>query len=474
MNNDKLIWLDKPQSTQRACIVCNNRAGNNTILQARHWQAEKGLLQLATCGACASAWFLDAAERNAPYPSSQETLQDPNFILLIYHYFELVNGLDWKVPLLESLPHENFKNVMEVGCNVGITLDYCKTVWKLDQAIGVEPSAYGVLGGQLLELEIKHDFLANLPELGGTPFDLIFATEVIEHVPDPLEFIRELRSHLTPTGILLLTTPRASFLEKNAPLGELYAALSPGSHYFLLSENKLRALALEAGFEWVQIEPRGLSHIAILAHTNIELSNASNTEAQLLAYYEKKQATLPKDERIKLGYLLNYAIALNKNGKTVLAADTAALTAMITRMLYKDYALDLDNPEASLKRITACNTIFDLGKQIPYHLPAYLYWNALHNGHQHHLVSQLEFARLICLTGLKVDFPNLFVYHELLQRIDSLLENTQTSESAMKIRQVNEEIHGKIPELNRMNRINPKSTGRRIWERLKRYRYSWS
>jgi SAM-dependent methyltransferase len=47
-----------------------------------------------------------------------------------------------------------------------------------------------------------------LSELKGS-FDLVTAIEVIEHVIDPLSFLRQVRSLLKPGGILFLTTGNA-------------------------------------------------------------------------------------------------------------------------------------------------------------------------------------------------------------------------------------------------------------------------
>ncbi|HPE61794.1 MAG: class I SAM-dependent methyltransferase [Thiothrix sp.] len=433
------------------------------------------MLELASCGACGSAWFPGATECNTPYPSATETLQDPNFMLLIHHYFELVNGLDWKTALLEKLPHQSFKAVMEVGCNVGITLDYCQTQWGLEKAIGIEPSAYGIVGRQILDLAIHHDVLENLPEVRNTPFDLIFATEVLEHVPAPLDFIRLLRSNLAPQGVLLLTTPRSAFLKPHAPAGELYAALSPGSHYFLLSEQKLRALAHEAGFSFIHIEPFGMTHVAILANTELRLMPHLDTEAALLAYYRKKQAAPPKDERLKLAYLLHYAVCLGKAGQSADIARQTTLTKTIAARLLADHALDMNHLDAASERIASSTSIFDLGKQIPFNLPFYLYWQTFASQPNNQPVNplattSLEFARLICLTGLKVDFQNLFVYHDLLNTIDTLLKNMQQTPISLKIRQHSEQIQDEIPELKPAPPANLKA---KIKSSLKHYRSAW-
>jgi 2-polyprenyl-3-methyl-5-hydroxy-6-metoxy-1,4-benzoquinol methylase len=44
-------------------------------------------------------------------------------------------------------------------------------------------------------------------ELAGQTFDLVVATEVIEHVESPIAFLRLVRSLLRPDGVAILTTP---------------------------------------------------------------------------------------------------------------------------------------------------------------------------------------------------------------------------------------------------------------------------
>jgi SAM-dependent methyltransferase len=52
----------------------------------------------------------------------------------------------------------------------------------------------------------------NMPFKDGS-FDVIVASEIIEHVPDPLNFVRELVRVLTPGGRILITTPYKEVLK---------------------------------------------------------------------------------------------------------------------------------------------------------------------------------------------------------------------------------------------------------------------
>jgi SAM-dependent methyltransferase len=421
MNNERVIWVLPPMHTIEACFVCGNINHNQIILKAKHWHADLGMLEVATCGKCKSAWFIDSLKHNLPYPSTEAVLLDPNFIYLIYHYLEIVAGLDWKISLLEQLPFSNFKSVLEVGCNAGVTLDYCRTMWNVN-TVGLEPSAYGVIGSQLLNLPIIHKYMNDAVEIRNKTFDFIFATEVLEHVPDPLSFLIELKNYLAEDGICLITTPNSNSLNKLTPPGELCAALSPGAHYFLLSSRKLEELARQVGFSFCQIEPFGMTNVAVLSNKPISLA-AVKTSDRLLAYYQKKVKLRNADKRTRLCYLINCYI----NEKIHLPD----LNAEIQQLLMDLFDININDPRPLINRMSKTSHLVDFGKVMPYSLPFYLYVyanNLKKKGEPSD--SYLCLARAIVTHGMKVDFQNLFVYHELYRKIP---EDLVLSDGANKV-----------------------------------------
>lgn len=57
-------------------------------------------------------------------------------------------------------------------------------------------------------LNLDHPF--RLSDVGNIPFDVIVASEIIEHVENPSLFLRSCASALTPDGLLIITTPNVA------------------------------------------------------------------------------------------------------------------------------------------------------------------------------------------------------------------------------------------------------------------------
>jgi SAM-dependent methyltransferase len=87
-------------------------------------------------------------------------------------------------------------------------------------------------------------------------FELVWASEVIEHVPDTARWLSEVRRVLSPRGTLLLTTPnhpRAALLVRGL---ERYC--DPlGDHLHLYTRRSLRRVLSEFGFDPVEVRTAG-------------------------------------------------------------------------------------------------------------------------------------------------------------------------------------------------------------------------
>ncbi len=97
------------------------------------------------------------------------------------------------------------RRVIEVGCGDGHYLGLLRDLGV--QATGIEPSA----SFRELALAAGHDVLAGYvtgeAAIARAPYDAFAAREVLEHIPDPNDFLRGIRRSLSHDGVGLVEVP---------------------------------------------------------------------------------------------------------------------------------------------------------------------------------------------------------------------------------------------------------------------------
>jgi SAM-dependent methyltransferase len=92
--------------------------------------------------------------------------------------------------------------------------------------------------------------------LEDNSFDLVWASEVIEHVPDTGRWLSEVRRLLAPAGRLLVTTPAHDRIR--VAVGGVERFSEPlGDHLHLYTRRSLRTLLTEFGFAEISIRTGG-------------------------------------------------------------------------------------------------------------------------------------------------------------------------------------------------------------------------
>lgn len=115
-----------------------------------------------------------------------------------------LSGLHQAVqPTLQSLVPGG-ATVLDLGAGTGAWAHRLTQLGYRVTAVELERSAFRAEGVECLQIDLNSHFSAQVP---GGPFDAISAIEVIEHLENPSQFLRECRALLKENGVLLLTTP---------------------------------------------------------------------------------------------------------------------------------------------------------------------------------------------------------------------------------------------------------------------------
>jgi SAM-dependent methyltransferase len=144
--------------------------------------------------------------------------------------------------------------VLDLGCGTG-TFTQIAADSGAGVAIGVEvaEAAIARARAQHPALEFRLAPIEGPLPLADASFDLVWASEVIEHVADTAVWLSEVRRVLAPGGRLLLTTPAHGRLRLLLHGVERYSD-PQGDHLHLYTARSLRALLPEFDFVDVQVE----------------------------------------------------------------------------------------------------------------------------------------------------------------------------------------------------------------------------
>ena len=133
--------------------------------------------------------------------------------------------------------------LLEIGTGYGYFLAAARDAGY--QVSGVELSRAGAAYARDRHgVEIFRGQLDSAPS--DEPADVICFWDTLEHVPDPLEFLRQVRVRLVEDGVFALSVP--SFASPPARLlGARWWTLKPEQHIWLFTPTTLRVLAARAG-----------------------------------------------------------------------------------------------------------------------------------------------------------------------------------------------------------------------------------
>jgi 2-polyprenyl-3-methyl-5-hydroxy-6-metoxy-1,4-benzoquinol methylase len=140
------------------------------------------------------------------------------------------------------------KRFLDIGCATGLLLKFLReNGWETTGVEICEPSArYGIEHfGLNIFIGTLHQ--ANFPD---HYFDVVHLSHLIEHVPDPLGLLVEIKRVLKPDGHMILTTPNIGGFQARIS-GNNWRSAIP-EHIYLFSKKTMRRLLEVVGFRVIK------------------------------------------------------------------------------------------------------------------------------------------------------------------------------------------------------------------------------
>lgn len=176
-----------------------------------------------------------------------------------------------KVKLYRKHIGENRRRILDVGCGEGRLLELLRQhghpEWKI---IGLEFDEHAIQSCRRKGFEIHavrvEDFAEQSSEQKS--YDTVIMLQLIEHVEDPSLLCRRVYSLLKPGGAFIIETPNLGGLDYRLFAGRWWGHYHFPRHWNLFSNETLRRMLNECGFEIVHSEYLISTSAWIISHHN--------------------------------------------------------------------------------------------------------------------------------------------------------------------------------------------------------------
>lgn len=329
---------------------------------------------LRECPHCGSGHFpgLKPPAYEGKKAKSGERIRE---IAALKYYLEQGAGILSMVSPLMALAKRRGLSLLEVGCGYGLSLHFAREAlgWQVQ---GCDPSSLARVGAEDLGLDISPEYLEPGSQLNGAPFDVIYSSEVIEHVSNPVAFLQTLKGLLKPDGMLILTTPNVGGIRNDRSLDSLLPLVSPGSHLVLFSETGLQQTLQRAGLEHAEVRADGDTLFAWAGTLdNLGFTQARDQQALYQDYLSAQAQHFIDMPGLYAGFAGRLIKELGNSGQHDKLGPV--LTGLFARWR-DDYGLDLSHPN-DLKLPDPKKLQFEAyAKNVPLNLPVVLFYAGMH------------------------------------------------------------------------------------------------
>lgn len=187
------------------------------------------------------------------------------------------------------------KSILDVGCGKGDFVDAALSEGYNVEGIELSQPAVDIAQGFGLPVA-KLDFFSS--KIQDSSRDAVTMFEVIEHLPDPVKFLRRAEMVVRPGGLIYLTTPNFNSLDRRV-LGSKWKAIHREHLTYFTPATLLKAIRNNTTLEVLHIETRNVSAGELISHfRNLAGWFPSRNKRHISA--EENGSSIPLDLRAKI------------------------------------------------------------------------------------------------------------------------------------------------------------------------------
>lgn len=116
---------------------------------------------------------------------------------------------------------------------------------------GIEPGGWGQIAAKLKKIEIVQGFLEE--NLSGAKYSIVSATDVVEHIPEPVFFLKLMSGYLKSGGVIVISVPCYDSFEAKV-LGLNWPMMAPPTHRHFFTKKSLAIAMARSGMRPLEMQ----------------------------------------------------------------------------------------------------------------------------------------------------------------------------------------------------------------------------
>lgn len=220
-------WTDRTRVTDLSYHTCSNDFE----------------FRLCVCG----VWYLVnrpvSAEMARIYPESYTAFSDPRSKFV--RQIRRKNFLQKLRQLSQSVEVRSFR-LLDFGCGAG---EFVKLARLSGVQVVYASDFTASRANELSALGIEFVLASDVSEMSPGSIDVVTMFQVVEHLQDPVNRLKEMASLLTDGGVLLLETPSPTGLDFRLFSRKCWGGWHAPRHFYIFSRKILEGMLQSAGFE---------------------------------------------------------------------------------------------------------------------------------------------------------------------------------------------------------------------------------